>query len=173
MTPPNLRPPTPDAVPLRLEVVAQLRDSQLNICGPMTVEFTYDPSDPYALELRMWEPWAPHDVRNWTGSREMFAVAALWGVELQSLDISVSPVTVTRATPGGPIYEQACLRVCLRETVDRGDQHVFTGRSVHLDIPRSEVIPWFTTITQVVRIGQEHRHMDVDRAIDVLLGRTH
>lgn len=171
--PPSPRHQAPDAVPLRLDVVAQLRDAQLDICGPMSITFTYDPRDPYALHLRMYEPWNPALAREWTASREMFAVAALWGVEMQSLDISVSPIVVTRATPGQPVRDVPCLRITLREADERGDHHVFTGRDVHLDVVRSDVTQWFTTITQVVRIGQEHRYLDIDALIADILGPSY
>lgn len=173
MTPPNPRHQAPDAVPLQLEVVAQLRDAQLDICGHMAITFTYDPRDPYALHLRMWEPWNPNEAREWVASREMFAVAALWGIEMQGLDVSVSPIVVTRATPGQRVRSVPCLRITLREAEGRGDHHVFTGRDVHLDVVRSEVTQWFTTITQVVRIGQEHRHINIDALIAQILGPSY
>lgn len=173
MTPPTLPDQTPDAVSLRLEVMAQMRDRNLDICGPIAVEFIYDPRDPYALTLKMFDAWDRSQTHDWVVSREMFAVAALWGIETQGLDVSVHPITVTRATPGLPPRDVPCLRICLRETTELDGRHVFTGRDAYLDIVRREVVQWFTTITQVVRIGQEHRHIDIDGTIARLLGRTH
>ena len=43
--------------PLELTVIAQMRDSTLDLCGPVRVRFTYDPHDPYALTLTIFEMW--------------------------------------------------------------------------------------------------------------------
>jgi hypothetical protein len=152
-----------------------MRDRVLDICGPVAVRFTYDPTDPYALSMRMFEPWNRHHTQapEWVVSREMLAVAVLWGVETPGLDVLVSTVTVTRATPGQAVRDVPVVRIMLREVEAHSNHHIFTGNDVYLDVDRRDLVSWFTTVTQVVRIGQEHRYIDIDGTIAQILGRAH
>lgn len=167
MTPRHAAPDNTE--PLTLVVTALMRDTRLDIIGHVTMNFIYDPADPYALEMVIRSPFQIGEKR-WTASREVFCVAALWGIELPGLDLTVTPVVVSRARPGHATREVPCLRVTLREFVDCGhDMHHFTGHVIHFDITTSEVRDWFALLTQVVRIGSEHKHIDIDADIAALL----
>ena len=160
--------------PLSLVVTALMRDKKLDALGYVNVRFTYDPADPYALEMAIRTPFQAGE-KKWTASREVFCAAALWGLELPGLDLTVTTVVVTRARPGHPTRDVPCLRVTLREYEDCGNavSHRFTGHVTHFDITTSEVQPYFAAVTQVVRIGQERRHMDIDGAIAKILNESH
>lgn len=169
MTHPTPREPGPGGTqPLELTVAAELRGNEFDLMARVPVRFVYDPADPYALQMYVYDhgnrEWA-----RWLAAREVFLVPALWGVALPGLDLQVSLVTLTRAKPGGPDREVPCLRVRLLETDRRTGAH--TDYSVYLDIEVADVVRWFTTLTQVVKVGHEHKYMDMDSVIDRLLGR--
>lgn len=170
MTPRHAAPDHDDTDELELAVTAMMRDTDLDLLGHVDVRFIYEPSDPYALHIRISTPFE-RGTKEWTVSREVFCVAALWGIGLPGLDFTVTPVEVTRARPGRPTREVPCLRATLREFVeDRNGLHHFTGVAIHLDITTSDVRDWFAMLTRVVPIGQEHEHIDIDTTIAELLG---
>lgn len=173
MTTPTPRPAQTDGTePISLTVRAQMRDGELNICGHGLLTFTYDPRDPYALSLTIADPWGLQQPEVWTASREVFAAAALWGVDMPGMDLSVQTLTVTRATPGQPVRDVPCLRITLRETDMDSRGRYFTRSSMYLDIVRADIIRYFQMTTDLVPVGKEHRYMDIDAAIAGLLNRT-
>lgn len=172
----NPTPRTPEAhdiKPITLEVIAQMRDGDMSLCGNARVKFTYDPSDPYALSLEIADIWGYQEPRTWTASREVFAAAALWGIDLPGLDLSVQTVVVTRATPGQPVRDVPCMRVTLREVDSDERGRYFTRSSMFMDIVTAETIRYFQTITDVVRVGHEHKHIDIDAAIAEILSQNY
>lgn len=172
-TPPNPRRPRPPVAdvkkPTELSVAAQARDAAMDLCGTVRIRFVYDPADPYALTLHISDPWGYQDPQVWTASREVFAVAALWGIELPGMDLTVTPLTVTRATPGQPVRDVPCLRVALRHIEHDGPDLFVIKDTVYLDIVRAEVIPWFQQLTVLVQMGKEYQQMDIDDTIARLL----
>lgn len=177
MTPPTPRPAPAVSIPAPVElgIIAQLRDSELQLVSSnVRVRFHYNPADPYALAVAVQEPGQLEPI-TWTVSREPFLMAALWGVELPGLpgmDFTVHRVVITRSYPGINDRDVPCLRLAMRPCswkTDYTDDYEWSEKAIYLDIEVSAVVRYFTMLTQLVRVGQEHLYMDIDGCIARLL----
>jgi hypothetical protein len=164
-TPPGTKPR-----PAELTVSSEVRDGELTVVARTAVRFIYDTSAPYTLRMDIYDPnrvgWEP-----WTTSREAFMAAALWGLALPGLDLTVTPVIITRAFPGRPTREVPCVRVAIYETDFNTGLH--TGTRMYLDIEAADLRPYLTRLAEMVPVGHETGHLNMDETIARLLGRDH
>ncbi len=147
----------------------QHRDPHLRLLAQGVLRLVYTPREPYAMQLYILEG-ASGDYVRWVGSRGAFIHAAGRGVPFPGLDMVVTRVMGEDGKPA--------LRITLHGSCpdwDSGDPDFsrHNGDVLHLDIALDHDLRTFLNrTTQVVPLGTEEQHLDLDRLISQLLRAT-
>jgi sporulation and cell division protein SsgA len=123
---------------------------------PMQLTFVYNPQQPYDLMIGMR---GLQDYAEWLVSREALCIGVLWQTPTGLMDFLVIPMGDATTQ----LVFRANERDCFGQLVDH---------HLHIDLPRKELLQFVAQILRAVPPGTESSHLDIDRHLNALLGRT-
>lgn len=157
MTTPTL--PPGDFRKVEFPAVARGRDHDFDDQGMLHLVFRYDPADPFAVQIVLSHYRHDPDPSVWTVSRDALFAAFLWGQPSGAGDFRALPLLLDAR-------EGDCSVPSVRLTFSTP-----TERPYHVDVALDAVAPGLKRMLQMVPLGHEAEHYDMDAVLDRLFYR--